>query len=362
MDTITVRRAGAADVSGIAEIHVRSWQAAYRGVLPDALLDALSVPEREDHWQTILSGASEHRLTLVADDPGGGLTGFCSALMPSPDGKAGAATAEIGALYVDPNCWGRGVGTAVLTAALKELREQGWADAILWVLPENHAALAFYDHLGFAVEKGIEKNEERSGRPVIRLRIALADFHARTLPRTESTASDEPIRLAPPDPDWPLRFEQERAALDGAIGEWVCGGIHHVGSTAVPGLEAKPIIDILAGVRDLKTARACFDPLADLDYLYAPYLPEEMHWFCKPDPARRTHHLHLVPADSQRYRDELAFRDRLRADPQIASGYAALKRELAERHRDDREGYTEAKGAFVRATLAQIVKLPSSTA
>lgn len=136
-----------------------------------------------------------------------------------------------------------------------------------------------------------------------------------------------------------------------AIGQWVCGGIHHVGSTAVPGLEAKPIIDILAGVRDLETALACFEPLADLSYLHAPYLPEEMHWFCKPDPARRTHHLHLVPADSQRYRDELAFRDRLRANPEIASQYAALKRDLAGRHRDDREGYTEAKSAFVRATL-----------
>lgn len=164
-------------------------------------------------------------------------------------------------------------------------------------------------------------------------------------------ASDEPIRLAPPDRAWPARFELERVALQEAIGESVPGGIHHVGSTAVPGLEAKPIIDILAGVRDLESARVCFEPLAGLGYLYAPYLPEEMHWFCKPDPARRTHHLHLVPAGSQRFRDELAFRDRLRTDPQIASSYAALKRELAERHRNDREGYTEAKSAFVRATL-----------
>jgi GrpB-like predicted nucleotidyltransferase (UPF0157 family) len=157
------------------------------------------------------------------------------------------------------------------------------------------------------------------------------------------------LRLS--DPGWPARFEHERAALEEAIGEWVSGGIHHIGSTAVPGLEAKPIIDILVGVLDLETARASFEPLAGLDYLYAPYLPEEMHWFCKPHPAWRTHHLHLVPSGTKRYRDELAFRDRLRADPQIASQYAALKRELAERHRDDREAYTEAKGSFVLATL-----------
>jgi GrpB-like predicted nucleotidyltransferase (UPF0157 family) len=164
-------------------------------------------------------------------------------------------------------------------------------------------------------------------------------------------ASDEPIQLAPSDPGWPARFERERAALEEAIGEWVSGGIHHIGSTAVPGLEAKPIIDILVGVPDLETARASFEALAGLDYLYAPYLPEEMHWFCKPHPGRRTHHLHLVPSGSKRYRDELAFRDRLRADPQIASQYAVLKRELAGRYRDDREAYTEAKDSFVLATL-----------
>ncbi|HEY3491354.1 MAG TPA: GrpB family protein, partial [Solirubrobacterales bacterium] len=79
----------------------------------------------------------------------------------------------------------------------------------------------------------------------------------------------------------------------------------------------------------------------------------EMHWFCKPDPARRTHHLHLVPVRSQRYRNELTFRDRPRADPGLAAAYLALKRRLAERHRDDREAYTDAKGAFIRAALAE---------
>jgi GrpB-like predicted nucleotidyltransferase (UPF0157 family) len=164
--------------------------------------------------------------------------------------------------------------------------------------------------------------------------------------------SDEPIRLVPSDPSWPARFELERTVLAEAIEEWVDGGIHHVGSTAVPGLEAKPIIDILVGVRDLETARGCFEPLADLGYLYAPYLPAEMHWFCKPDPARRTHHLHLVPSGSPRYRNELAFRDRLRADPRLAADYAALKRRLALRHPDDREAYTEGKDRFIQEALA----------
>jgi GrpB-like predicted nucleotidyltransferase (UPF0157 family) len=168
---------------------------------------------------------------------------------------------------------------------------------------------------------------------------------------------DESIRLAPSDPQWPALFKREQIALEEAIGAWVQGGIHHVGSTAVPGLEAKPIIDILAGISDLETARATFPPLADLGYLYAPYLPEQMHWFCKPHPARRTHHLHLIPVDSPRYRDELAFRDLLRADPELATRYTVLKRELAKRHQDDRETYTEGKSEFIRAALAEGSKL-----
>jgi GrpB-like predicted nucleotidyltransferase (UPF0157 family) len=163
---------------------------------------------------------------------------------------------------------------------------------------------------------------------------------------------DEPVRIDPYDPAWPERFEEERALLAETIGDWVAGGIHHVGSTAVPGLAAKPIIDILVGVADLESSRACFEPLAQRDYLYAPYRTEEMHWFCKPDPTRRTHHLHLVPADSRRFRDELAFRDHLRAHPEAAAEYAALKRELAERFEHDREAYTEAKSEFIRSILS----------
>lgn len=141
--------------------------------------------------------------------------------------------------------------------------------------------------------------------------------------------------------------------MEDAIGEWIVGGIHHIGSTAVPGLEAKPIIDILAGVRGLGDSRGCFEPLARLAYMHAPYLPDEMHWFCKPHPSRRTHHLHLVPVGSKRCIDELAFRDRLREDAGLAEEYLALKRWLASRFANDREAYTDAKSDFVRSALVQ---------
>jgi GrpB-like predicted nucleotidyltransferase (UPF0157 family) len=158
----------------------------------------------------------------------------------------------------------------------------------------------------------------------------------------------------PYDEAWPVRYAEERAALLAAIGDWVLGGVHHVGSTAVPGLDAKPTIDILVGVRDLQEARLSFDRLGALGYLYAPYRASEMHWFCKPDPSRRTHHLHLVATDSARFRDELAFRDHLRGHPDVAEEYARLKRRLANAFEHDREAYTAAKADFIRGVVDRV--------
>jgi len=161
----------------------------------------------------------------------------------------------------------------------------------------------------------------------------------------------EPVRIVAYDAAWPERFDAERAALEAAVGDRAIGGIHHVGSTAVPGLEAKPVIDILVGVCDLESSRGCLGVLEGLGYLYAPYRDDEMHWLCKPSRFHRTHHLHLVPAGSRRFRDELAFRDRLRHEPDLASRYGALKRRLAAEWVNDRERYTAAKGEFIRAAL-----------
>lgn len=329
-----VREAGADDVPGIADIHVRPWQSAYRGTLPDDLLDGLSVSDRVQSWHELLGDSEDRWLTYVADRDGKQLLGFCSVATPARDVESDS-TAEIAALYVDPDHWRQGVGSALLGAVLAELAERGWHDVILWVLPENQAAIAFYNRFDFQVEEGVEKREERSGRLVIQLRTAL----------------DEPIRLVSYDPSWPDRFAEERDALEGVLGGWAVGGIHHVGSTAVPGLDAKPIIDILVGVESLEASRACFGPLAGLGYLYAPYRADEMHWFCKPHPSRRTHHLHLVPSESSRFRDELAFRDELRSDSQLVSEYSELKHSLAVQFANDREAYTDAKAEFITRVL-----------
>jgi GrpB-like predicted nucleotidyltransferase (UPF0157 family) len=172
--------------------------------------------------------------------------------------------------------------------------------------------------------------------------------------------TEAPVHVVPYDPSWPARFEEERAVLEHALAPWLAGAIEHVGSTAVAGLAAKPVIDIMAPVHGLDVSRSGFPALSALGYLYAPYHADRMHWFCKPSPALRTHHLHLVPLHSPLWRERIAFRDYLRANPPRAAEYAALKRRLARRYRFDREAYTEAKEPFVRRILEIALATASS--
>jgi GrpB-like predicted nucleotidyltransferase (UPF0157 family) len=163
------------------------------------------------------------------------------------------------------------------------------------------------------------------------------------------------VRIVPYDPAWPAEFETERVRLEAVLAPWLTGAIHHVGSTSVPGLGAKPVIDILAEVASLVESRAAIEPLRELSYWWFPYQEERMNWFCKPSPERRTHHLHLVVPGSGAWREELAFRDALRAEPETAHAYEALKRRLADEHTHDREAYTVAKTAFVESVLARVL-------
>lgn len=153
------------------------------------------------------------------------------------------------------------------------------------------------------------------------------------------TSGDAEIHIVPYDEAWPAQFEDERQALAQALGRYVTGAIEHVGSTAVPGLAAKPVIDIMIGVGSLDESRPVIALLEPLGYGYFPYRADVEHWFCKPSPQFRTHHLHVMPFRSRMWVETIAFRDCLRRDPEVAAGYASLKRQLAERYRFDRDAY-----------------------
>ncbi|WP_428000468.1 GrpB family protein [Acidovorax sp.] len=169
-----------------------------------------------------------------------------------------------------------------------------------------------------------------------------------------SSTDDAPVEVVDYNPAWPDLFEAERRLLQELLAPWLAGTVEHIGSTAVPGLPAKPIIDIMAPVRSLAESADAIAAASALAYLYYPYKPEQLHWFCKPSPAHRTHHLHLVPLGSTLWHQRLAFRDALRGSATLAARYAALKRRLAVAYRHDREGYTEAKGPFIAQVLAKM--------
>ena len=150
--------------------------------------------------------------------------------------------------------------------------------------------------------------------------------------------------------NWPILYEQEKQRLLDAVGSDVAD-IQHVGSTSVPGLAAKPIIDIAAVLRHFPPSMILIRALEELGYLYQGELGiAGRHFFRKGMP--RTHHLHLVEANSEVWQKQLLFRDFLRAHPESAQRYDTLKRELAVQYSCDRKAYVNAKAPLIAELLA----------
>ena len=173
----------------------------------------------------------------------------------------------------------------------------------------------------------------------------------------QRTLLSVPMDIADYDPAWPCLFEEEKARIVAAIGPYVLA-VEHIGSTGVPGLAAKPIIDIMVGIRSLADARRCIGPLEALGYEYvAEYEVElpERRYFRKVRPRPRTHHIHMVETTSDFWRTHLLFRDHLRSHPEDARAYEELKRRLATEFDTGRD-YTAAKSGFVKATLDKAEK------
>lgn len=163
------------------------------------------------------------------------------------------------------------------------------------------------------------------------------------------------VRLADPDPGWPARSDAAAAALRAVLGSTPCA-IEHIGSTAVPGLCAKPVLDLMLGVDNLAAVEARIAALAALGYRYRPAyeadLPERRYFVRDAMAALPRVHLHAVVRGGALWRDHLAFRDTLRADSALAQRYGELKRGLAARHAADKAAYTDAKAPFIRSVLA----------
>lgn len=174
--------------------------------------------------------------------------------------------------------------------------------------------------------------------------------------------ADQPIELMAYDPSWPERFAEQQTRLAAILRPWLAGDIEHIGSTSVPGLRAKPIVDILAPVREYARARAAISLLEQDGWLFWPDDPNRDYrmWFLRPRPEARTHHLHVMQHDHPNFRALVVFRDVLRRDATVRQAYVSLKDDLAGRYRDDRDDYSNAKTQFVQRILVAEGLAPSS--
>lgn len=153
------------------------------------------------------------------------------------------------------------------------------------------------------------------------------------------------------EPDWPLLFLEERERLCAALGARILN-VQHIGSTSISGMPAKPILDIGVAVTSFEKAACCIPLMEQLGYSYKGEngIPRR-HYFVKGDP--RTHHLHMLEATSEEWKNHLLFRDYLRANAEAAQAYADLKQQLATSFAADREAYQSGKESFIKAVLRQ---------
>lgn len=173
-------------------------------------------------------------------------------------------------------------------------------------------------------------------------------------------AVQEDVAIVPYDPKWPRFFVEEKEHLLACLPQDIIGRIEHFGSTAVPGLAAKPIIDMLVEVRSLEETKQEIVPILVVqgyEYFWRPTWGDETPpfyaWFIKRDSeGRRTHHIHMVESHFEHW-NRLIFRDYLRAHPEAAGEYQKLKMRLAVRYPHDRVAYTTGKTDFILEVMKQ---------
>lgn len=169
----------------------------------------------------------------------------------------------------------------------------------------------------------------------------------------------EPIEIVPYDTAWPARYAEVESELKRMLPRMLAQRITHIGSTAVPGLSAKPVIDVQVEVSDLELVKRDVVPLmeaAGYEFIWRPTMGDDgpfYAWFIKRNSAGgRTVHVHMVEP-GQASVDRIIFRDHLRNDPEEAARYDELKKDLAKRHPKDRTAYTSQKTAYVKEVLAK---------
>lgn len=169
---LSIRQARPSDADALAELHVGAWRAAYRGQLSDAFLDGLVAEDRAEQWRTTLAEPRETWRTWVAEDDGS-VVGWATT-GPSEDADADDRTAEVYAIYLDPERVGTGAGRTLFEHAVGDLRERRFTAATLWVLETNRRARRFYEIAGWKPDGAVTSERvDCEMRPTVRYRLEL---------------------------------------------------------------------------------------------------------------------------------------------------------------------------------------------
>ncbi len=173
-----IRLATAADADPLAVVHVRTWLAAYRGLIPDETLDSLDVADRTARWRALLAEGRNDTFVAVHD---GSIIGFCSIEPSRDEAEARLGVGELTSLYVDPGHWRAGAGRALCDAAIAQAKDRQFRELILWVLERNDRARIFYESIGFQLDPGVGFTRGFGGDSAVaqvRYRLELSPFAA----------------------------------------------------------------------------------------------------------------------------------------------------------------------------------------
>ena len=331
----SIRPARPEDAAGIARVQGDTWRAAYRGIVPDAYLETRGRgPEAVERCRLWIE--QPESVVLVAEE-GGEVLGFVNAGLPReiPPGF----DVELSALYVHPEHQRRRLGRRLVLHAGEALHARGHRSLALWVLRDNRGGRSFYARIG-GTPVG-EQETEIGGARLVEVAYGWPDLDRLLRMR---------VRVVPPDPAWPAKFDRARPGILRALGEEAVA-VEHVGSTSVPGLAAKPVVDVTAGLRAFPMTEERKAALVADGWVYDPHVQDipGRQYFSWGSPS--AYHLHACLHDGEFWRTHILFRDALRSRPALAREYEALKRRLAAEVGDDRLAYLAGKAPFIESVL-----------
>lgn len=316
-----------------------SWKTAYRGIVPQDYLDALG----PDRWEPILRDFQGTAFLLEDAE-----TPIATASISAARDDKMSGWGEVISLYVRPDSFRRGYGAALLAHAVGELRRQRFSPIYLWVLEENRAARAFYEHNGFR-PNGDQMVIYIGDKSLNELRYVYENPEGVSMTKKLSEMSNEelwqlfPIILSDHRECWPKWYEEESILLRRALPQDRTVRISHVGSTAIPGICAKPIIDLLIEIEPTSDMNDSKELFLQNGYRVMSEEPQRISFnkgYTEKGFAEKVFHLHLRFSGDN---DELYFRDYLRDHAEAARRYEKLKIGLHDQYKHNRDNYTKAK-------------------